>query len=117
MDNFNPNASDPYEVLGVAFGSGAEEIKRAYFALVREHPPERDPVAFKRIRAAYELLNSPEKLLSAEMLRMQPWTGPALAPPPPLDLSIRPEDVIAAARAFSDLVRRDWRKDFREAKP
>jgi curved DNA-binding protein CbpA len=47
---------DPYKVLGLKRDATEAEIKRAYFTLVREHPPERDPEGFKRIRAAYEKL-------------------------------------------------------------
>lgn len=49
---------DPYKTLGVKRGATEAEIKQAYFALVREHPPERDPEGFKRIRAAYEKLRA-----------------------------------------------------------
>ena len=48
----------PYKVLGVNRNATETEIKQAYFALVREHPPERDPEGFKRIRAAYEKLKA-----------------------------------------------------------
>lgn len=52
---------NPYEVLGVKRDASETEIKRAYFALVRDHPPERDPEGFKRIRAAYERLRGAER--------------------------------------------------------
>jgi tetratricopeptide (TPR) repeat protein len=48
---------NPYETLGVANDSNDGEIKRAYYRLVREHPPERDPEGFKAIRGAYDLLS------------------------------------------------------------
>src|SRR5262249_31916810 len=48
----------PYKTLGVERTASESEIKQAYFALVREHPPERDPEGFKRIRAAYEKLRA-----------------------------------------------------------
>jgi curved DNA-binding protein CbpA len=55
----NPHHSeDPYKTLGLAYGATETEIKQAYFTKVREHSPERDPEAFKRIRAAYEKLRS-----------------------------------------------------------
>ena len=44
------------EVLGLKPGAGEEEIKRAYFRLVRQHPPEKDPEKFQQIRHAYEVL-------------------------------------------------------------
>ena len=45
-----------YEVLGLDPEAGADEIKRAYFRLVRLHPPEKDPEQFQQIRHAYEML-------------------------------------------------------------
>jgi curved DNA-binding protein CbpA len=53
-----PRGDNPYQVLGIERAAGEAEIKRAYFSLVREHPPERDPEGFKRIRAAYEQLKA-----------------------------------------------------------
>ncbi len=47
-----------YEVLGLTPGASQEEIKRAYFRLVRIHTPERDPDAFCKIREAYEHLRN-----------------------------------------------------------
>lgn len=49
---------NPYKVLGVERNATEAEIKQAYFALIREHPPERDPEGFKQIRAAYEKLRA-----------------------------------------------------------
>ncbi len=48
---------DPYEVLGVARDADARAVKAAYFALVREFPPETHPEEFQRLREAYELLS------------------------------------------------------------
>ena len=49
---------NPYQVLGLERDASEAAIKQAYFALVREHSPERDPDGFKRIRAAYEKLRA-----------------------------------------------------------
>jgi curved DNA-binding protein CbpA len=51
-------ADNPYKVLGVERTATEAEIKQAYFRLIREHPPERDPEGFKHIRAAYEKLRA-----------------------------------------------------------
>jgi curved DNA-binding protein CbpA len=51
-------ADNPYKVLGVERTATEAEIKQAYFQLLREHPPERDPEGFKQIRAAYEKLRA-----------------------------------------------------------
>ncbi len=48
---------DPYEVLGVARDADARAVKAAYFALVREFPPETHPEDFQRLREAYEFLS------------------------------------------------------------
>src|SRR5689334_15673214 len=55
------HSDDFYRVLGLDKAASADEIKRAYLALVREHTPERAPEAFKRIREAYETLSDPTK--------------------------------------------------------
>jgi curved DNA-binding protein CbpA len=104
---------DPYAVLGVTRSATPAEIKQAYFALVRAHPPEREPETFKRIRAAYERLRDPERRTETDMLVLPAWPGPARQRrAPQLDLALHAEDVLAAARALSDLERRDWREHF-----
>lgn len=102
---------DPYAVLGLTRAATSAEIKQAYFAQVRAHPPERDPETFKRIRAAYERLRDPEQRGETDMLLLNPWPEPARKRrAPKLDLSLHPEDVLAAARALTDLDRTDWRE-------
>jgi molecular chaperone DnaJ len=60
-------ARDYYGALGVDRKASAEEIKKAYRKLVREHHPDRnpdDPAAeerFKQIQEAYDTLSNPEK--------------------------------------------------------
>lgn len=51
---------DYYQVLGLPAGANQNEIKRAYFKLVRQFSPERDPERFQEIREAYEKLKSQE---------------------------------------------------------
>ena len=46
-----------YEVLGLKEGADQKEIKRAYFKLVRQFSPEKDPERFQQIREAYENLS------------------------------------------------------------
>ena len=118
------SSSDPYSVLGIAHTASTEEVKKAYFALVRQHPPEKDPEAFKRIRAAYEQLRDPAQRQETDLLRWQTWIEPALTELAAIDLALDPAlapvldraDVVRAARALSDLGRTDFREDFREVR-
>lgn len=118
-------ADDPYQVLGLADSATDEQIKQSYLARVRQHPPEKDPGGFKRVRAAYECLRTPEKRLETDMRRIQPWPEPALGAigsqgdnPKEEDFTmrVRARDVISAARTFSDLGRRNFREDFKDLK-
>ncbi len=70
-DDEQPAEADPFTVLGVSPGAPPLEIRAAYFALVRAHPPERDPEGFKRIHAAYEQLGSPRKRAELTLLELR----------------------------------------------
>ena len=50
-----------YEILDIEKTADAQQIKRAYFGLVRKFPPERHPERFKLVRAAYETLSDTQK--------------------------------------------------------
>lgn len=47
---------DYYEVLGVNSNSSSQDIKRAFFKLVRQYSPEKYPEEYENIRKAYEVL-------------------------------------------------------------
>ncbi len=115
-----PTVTDPYAVLGLAPTASLDEIKRAYFAQVRAHPPEHDPEAFKQIRAAYEQLRDPQQRQQTDLLRWQAWPEPDLADifnaRSDIELELDLADVIRAARAVSDLGRSDFREDYREVR-
>jgi curved DNA-binding protein CbpA len=111
-----PTYGDPYAELGVPRQATLEEIKDAYFKLVREHPPEREPEAFKTIRAAYERLRTAERRIETDMLLLQELPLPAEWHAPEFDLSVHREDLQSAARALSDLERTDFHEDFRDVK-
>jgi tetratricopeptide (TPR) repeat protein len=46
-----------YERLGVDKAADAQQVKRAYYTLVKQFPPERFPEEYKRLRAAYDALS------------------------------------------------------------
>jgi molecular chaperone DnaJ len=55
--------ANPYDTLGVPKTASAEEIKKAYRKLAREHHPDQggDEMRFKEIQGAYDLLSDPDK--------------------------------------------------------
>jgi len=118
------NTGDPYSVLGLKRGASHEEIRRAYFRQVREHPPETDPETFKAIRAAYEQLRSEEQRAVTDLYLIQPpppWEPPQRRHPAlrraqdaaRFDLRRHPQEVLAAAKAFTDLGRDSFRNDYK----
>lgn len=46
----------PYEILGVPQTATFADVRKAYLAMVRLSPPERDPEGFKSIQKAYSSL-------------------------------------------------------------
>jgi len=65
-------ADDPWAVLGLAHDAGDEEVRAAYLAKVKEHPPDRSPEQFERIRDAYDLLRDPRRRAQRQLL----WADP-----------------------------------------
>ena len=57
----------PYEILGVPKGATADEVKKAYRKLAREHHPDANAgdagseAKFKEIQGAYDVLSDPDK--------------------------------------------------------
>jgi len=94
---------NPYKVLGLERTASEAEIKQAYFALIRQSPPERDPEGFKRIRAAYEKLRGAGERAETDLFLIDDRLGELkpediqhsdTAPPPPTAETIR-QDLIA----------------------
>ncbi len=50
-------AYDLYKTLDLPPTASPEDIRRAYYQMVRKHPPEKDPERFQQIRRAYETLS------------------------------------------------------------
>jgi curved DNA-binding protein CbpA len=111
----NLTSADPYAVLGLVRGASPHEIKRAYFELVREYPPEENPDTFKIIRAAYERLRQPDVKAETDLFLFQP--------PPPweprkrkhkLDLDVHAEDVDLLLQQHGELGQTDFQSDYRQ---
>lgn len=66
------NPDDPWAVLGLTPGAGDEQVRAAYLAKVKEHPPDRSPQQFERIRDAYEMLRDPRRRHQRTLL----WADP-----------------------------------------
>ena len=76
--------TNPYDTLGVAKNASADEIKKAYRKLAREHHPDAsggDEARFKEIQGAYDVLSDPEKRSSTtpSAPRTGGWAAPASA--------------------------------------
>jgi len=73
MENRPPvPAGSPFAVLGVRPGASDEEIRQAYVAAIREHPAEKEPELFEKLRTAFELLRDPVEKASMELAEIVP---------------------------------------------
>lgn len=108
-------ARDPYRILGVSPAATQVEIKRAYFALIRQYPPETEPEKFKIVRAAYEKLKDAGRRGETDIFRPQP--PPDRRPPQissELDTAFHPGDALLALRRWGELGRTNFEEDFQE---
>jgi curved DNA-binding protein CbpA len=108
-------AADPYRVLGVRQTATQAEIKRAYFGLIRQYPPETESEKFKLVRAAYEKIKDAQKRSEADLLLPQsppPWQPSAEDLQP--NTAFHAEDGLLTLRRWGDLGRVDCHEDFRE---
>lgn len=67
-----PSHQNPREILGVALNATDEEIRVAYLRKVKEHPPDRSPAEFERVRDAYEILRDPRRRALHMLLSVDP---------------------------------------------
>jgi curved DNA-binding protein CbpA len=63
---------DPIEVLGISQNATDEQIRAAYLLKVREHPPDRAPEQFEKIRDAYEILRDPRRRVRHRLFSVDP---------------------------------------------
>jgi curved DNA-binding protein CbpA len=103
----------PYSVLGLDRRATQAEIKRAYFKLVREFPPEDHPEKFQEIRQAYERLKSTEARAAVDMFLLQPPPEAPEVRKGRYNLAVQMEDMIRVALELK-LAELDVTQDFRE---
>lgn len=74
--DFEHLPDDPQAFFGLEDEFTARELKRCYTRLIKRYKPDRDPDAFKRIRAAYEELQ-PQASASQRSKRPAPSAEPS----------------------------------------
>ena len=62
----------PSDILGVGPNAGEEEIRAAYVRKVKEHPSDRSPEEFEKIRDAYDTLRDPRRRMREIVLAADP---------------------------------------------
>lgn len=112
-DGISKPVRDPYNVLGLARQASETEIKRAYFQMVRQFPPEREPEKFREIRTAYEQLRDPQSRARTALFLLQPPPALPSRRRSGYDLRVHAEDLLTLAM---ELVRTPMQQDFRELK-
>ena len=110
----NLTSSDPYAVLGLMRGASPHQIKRAYFALVREYPPEEDPDSFKLIRGAYEQLRNDKTKGETDLFLFRPpYPWEPRKRKLKYDLDVHAEDILMLLQQHGDLGQKNFQKDYR----
>lgn len=71
------STADPFAVLGIEPNADEATVRARYLELVRQYPPDRDPVMFSEIRRAYEAASNPivmaQRLIESASAEPQPW--------------------------------------------
>ncbi|MBP7961052.1 MAG: J domain-containing protein [Caldilineaceae bacterium] len=111
LTSTNPTV-DPYVVLQIDRRADESAIKKAYFRLVRQYPPEQEPEKFQEIRVAYELLRSAESRAKVDLFLLQPPPALPNRRRPTYDLTVHVEDLDQLALELG-LARHAPDRDFR----
>ncbi len=70
--NEQTGISDYAAVLGVSLDATQQQIRSAYLQKIREHPPDRSPEQFEKVRDAYGMLSNPHTKARATLLHAEP---------------------------------------------
>jgi curved DNA-binding protein CbpA len=110
------SATDPYRILGLSPAADQSDIKRTYFALIRQYPPETEGDKFKIIRGAYEKLKDTKRRGETDIFR--PKAPPVWEPPSkyhsPIDTAFHAVDALTVLRHWGELGRTDFQADTRD---
>ena len=107
---------NPYDVLGIPRNAPSDDIKKAYFSLIRKHPPEKNPQGFKRIRLAYDSLKDMDKRSRTDLfLFSDPYQEFKVDPVEEAEY-VRKLDMRVVISLLSDLARTDFSNDFNKIK-
>ena len=105
---------NPYTVLGIPRNASPEAVKKAYFGLIREHPPEKDPQGFKRIRLAYDSLRDMDKRSQTDLFLFNDPYGEFNVRAPEKHEYEKAINLNVAVYSLSDLSRTDFSDDFND---
>jgi len=64
--------TDPFLTLGIEPDADDASVEAAYRAAIKRCPPERDPVAFQSLRAAYERIRTEEDRSAYHLFDTEP---------------------------------------------
>jgi curved DNA-binding protein CbpA len=67
---------NPFRVLSLPETATDEAVRSSYVALLKKHPPEREPERFREIQAAYETIR--DELSRRRFLLFEPSRGETL---------------------------------------
>ena len=107
---------NPYQILDIPRSATPEEIKNAYFKLIKKYPPEHEPEKFKTIRQAYESLKTSAKKAETDVFIFKD-TEQSFEIPDEMrqsyDVEIKAEDMIEILKElYTDLHKIDFADDY-----